>query len=227
MNTKQINAANADELMEQREQSQACLGYAESRQKKTEGQKIMQLYETAFPEDEQIPWDDLVRLVGEMPLDFTAYYDGEAFDGFTIVYPRKSFNRRTKQGQSGTCSSYALQGEGRPKVNWFWYFAVREELRGKGFSQQILTQLIERYKGQPFALDMESTTQVCDNLEQRKRRQAFYLRNGFRDTNVYRTYNDITMTIMMRGEGTFTMQDWDDLIHELQQFWWPEDIKEE
>ena len=38
MNTKQINAANADELMEQREQRQACLGYAESRQKKTEGQ---------------------------------------------------------------------------------------------------------------------------------------------------------------------------------------------
>ena len=136
--TRQITATNADELMEQREQSQACLGYAESRQKKTEGQKIMQLYETAFPEDEQIPWDDLMRLVGEMPLDFTAYYDGEAFVGFTIVYPRKSFN-------------------------WFWYFAVREELRGKGFSQQILTQLIERYKGQPFALDMESTTQVCDN----------------------------------------------------------------
>ena len=163
MNTKQINAANADELMEQREQSQACLGYAESRQKKTEGQKIMQLYETEFPEDKQIPWDDLMRLVGEMPLDFTAYYDGEAFVGFTIVYPRKSFNRRTKQGQNGTCSSYALQGGGRPKVNWFWYFAVREELRGKGFSQQILTQLIERYKGQPFALDMESTTQVCDN----------------------------------------------------------------
>ena len=48
MNTKQITAANADE-------------------------KIKQLYETAFPEDEQIPWDDLMRLVGEMPLDFTAY----------------------------------------------------------------------------------------------------------------------------------------------------------
>ena len=205
MKTIQITAAHADVLMEQREQSQACLGYAEipeqssptrslSRQKKTEVQKIKQLYETAFPEDEQIQWDDLMRLVGEMPLDFTAYYDGQVFIGFTIVYPRKSFN-------------------------WFW--------RGKGYGQQILTQLIERYKGQPFVLDMESTTQVCDNLEQRKRRQAFYLRNGFRDTNVYRTYNDITMTIMMRGEGTFTMQDWDDLIHELQQFWWPEDIKEE
>ena len=80
-------------------------------------EQIRRLYETAFPEDEQIPWDELMRLVGEMPLDF--------------------------------------------------------------------------------------------------------IRNGFRDTNVYRTYNDITMTIMMMGDGTFTMQDWDDIIHELQQFWWP------
>ena len=213
MKTIQITASHADELMEQREQSQTCFGYAEipeqssptrslSRLKKTEVQKIKQLYETAFPEDEQIPWEDLMRLVGEMPLDFTAYYDGEAFIGFTIVYPRKSFN-------------------------WFWYFAVREELRGKGYGQRILSQLLDNYEDQPFVLDMESTTQVCDNLEERGKRQAFYLRNGFRDTNVYRTYNDITITIMMRGEGTFTMQDWDDIMHELQKFWWPDDIKEE
>ncbi len=67
--------------------------------------KIKRLYETAFPDGEQIPWDDLMRLVGEMPLDFTAYYDEEEFIGFTIVYPRKAFN-------------------------WYWYFAVCEELRG-------------------------------------------------------------------------------------------------
>ncbi len=174
--TKQITAANADE-------------------------QIRQLYETAFPEGEQIPWNDLMRLVGEMPLNFTTYYDGEEFIGFTIVYPRKSFN-------------------------WFWYFAVREELRGKGYGQQILSQFIEKYKGQTCVLDMESTTQVCDNLEQRKRSQQFYMRNGFRYTNVYRTYNDITMTIMMMGDGTFTMQDWDEIVSELKRFWWPEDIEE-
>ena len=157
-------------------------------------EQLRQLYKTAFPVEEQIPWDDLMRLVGEMPLDFTAYYDGEEFIGFTIVYPRKSFN-------------------------WYWYFAVREELRGKGLGQQILTQLIEHYKGQPCVLDMESPTQVCENIEQRKRRHAFYLRNGFRDTRLYRTYNDITMTIMMMGPGTFTMQDWDDIVCELRQHW--------
>jgi GNAT superfamily N-acetyltransferase len=80
-------------------------------------EKIKQLYETAFPEDEQIHWKDLMRLVEEMPLDFTAYYDGEDFIGFTIVYPRKS-------------------------INWFWYFAVCQELRGKGYGQKILTQMI-------------------------------------------------------------------------------------
>lgn len=47
---------------------------------------------------------------------------------------------------------------------------------------------------------------------------------GFRDTKLYCTYNDITMTIMMRGEGTFTMQDWDDITNELKRFWWPSDM---
>ena len=197
MTTKQITSSNADE-------------------------QIKQLYETAFPEGEQIPWEDLMRLVEEMPLDFTAYYEGDVteqqeqsqacldsaesqqnstegqmFLGFTIVYPRKSFN-------------------------WYWYFAVRDDLRGKGYGQQILTQLIEHYKGQTCVLDMESPTQVCENIEQRKRRHAFYLRNGFSDTNVYRTYNDITMTIMMMGKGTFTMQDWDEITNELKQYWWPD-----
>ena len=158
--------------------------------------KIKRLYETAFPEDEQIPWEDLLRLIGEMPLDFTAYYDGEELIGFTIVYPRESFN-------------------------WFWYFAVREELRGKGYGQQILTQWLEHYKGQTCVLDMESPYQdPCPNPDQRKHRHDFYLRNGFRDTNVYRTYNDITWTIMMMGEGTFTMQDWDEITNELKHFWW-------
>ena len=169
MKTQQINAANADE-------------------------QIKRLYETAFPEGEQIPWEVLMRLVDEMSLDFTAYYDGEEFVGFTIVYPRPSFN-------------------------WYWYFAVREELRGKGVGQRILTQLIEHYKGQPCVLDMESPTQECDNAEQRKRRHAFYLRNGFRDTHLYRTYNDVTMTIMSMGDKTFTMQDWDDIVQELLQHW--------
>ena len=165
------------------------------------------LYESAFPKEEQIPWKDLMRLMKTMSLDFTVYYeDCDAFAeansaaessrllGLTIVYPRKQFN-------------------------WFWYFAVPEELRGQGIGQRILLQLIEKYSGQSMILDMESPEQVCENSEQRKRRHAFYLRNGFRDTGVGKSFKGIDYTIMMIGEGTFTQHDYDQIIDELRSFW--------
>ena len=154
---------------------------------------LRRLYETAFPEEEQIPWDDLMHLVDAIPLDFTAYYDDATPLGFTIVYPRKSFN-------------------------WFWYFAVPVELRGKGVGQKILSQLIEKYKGCTTILDMESPEQVCKNQAVRRRRHDFYLRNGFRDTGVGRSFSGIDYTIMIMGEGTFTMKDYDDIIAELHSF---------
>ena len=218
MKTKQINAANAD------------------------GQ-VRQLYESSFPEGEQIPWEDLMRLVEEMPLDFTAYYDGvEVMGQRELSQACLDFAESRQNSTEDRFIGFTIVFS-RPAYNWFWYFAVREDLRGKGLGQQILTLLIERYKGRTCVLDMEAieqrvplkqldspngqnSTQNCANMEQRKRRHDFYLRNGFRDTHVYRTYNDITMTIMMLGEGTFTMQDWDELVGELKRFWWPDDISE-
>lgn len=156
--------------------------------------QIRELYSEAFPKEEQIPYEDLMRLMEKMSLDFTAYYDGDEFVGFTIVYPRKSFN-------------------------WFWYFAVKEELRGKGYGQQILSMLIARYKDAVNILDMESPLQICENMEQRKRRHAFYLRNGFRDTGVGKSFDGIDYTILMRGEGGFTMEDYEEVLNELRSFW--------
>lgn len=155
---------------------------------------VRRLYETAFPKEEQIPWKDLMRLMKTMSLDFTVYYEDGNLVGLTIVYPR-------------------------PQFNWFWYFAVPEVLRGQGIGQRILTQLLERYKDESFILDMESPEQVCENSEQRKRRHAFYLRNGFRDTGVGKSFKGIDYTIMMNGEGTFTQRDYDLIIDELRSYW--------
>ena len=155
---------------------------------------VRRLYESAFPKEEQIPWKDLMRLMKTMSLDFTVYYEDGNLVGLTIVYPRKQFN-------------------------WFWYFAVPEELRGQGIGQRILTQLIEKYGGRSNILDMESPEQVCENSEQRKRRHAFYLRNGFRDTGVGKSFKGIDYTIMMIGEGTFTQHDYDQIINELRSYW--------
>ena len=153
-------------------------------------EEVRHLYETAFPPEEQIPWDDVMVLVERLPLDFTVYYDEDQLLGFTIVYPRKSFN-------------------------WFWYFAVSEQLRGMGVGQQILSQVIEKYKDGTTILDMESPEQECENQAVRRRRHAFYLRNGFRDTGVGRSFAGIDYTIIIIGDGNFTMQDYDQIIAEL------------
>lgn len=170
METKQITTSNAND------------------------EQLKTLYKTSFPENEQIPWNDLIRLIEEMNLDFTAYYEDNNFIGFTIIFPHKKFN-------------------------WFWYFAVIPKLRGQGKGRKILAALIEKYKGKNIVLDMESPKQECDNKEQRIRRHNFYSRNGFRDTNLYRKYENLEMTIMIMGNDTFTMQDWNNIVAELRKFW--------
>ena len=157
---------------------------------------LRRLYETAFPAGEQIPYDDLVHLLDIMDIDYTAYYEGEMLVGLTMVLHL-------------------------PRYNWGWYFAVRDELRGKGYGQRILSALLEKYRdGHPFIIDIESPLQAdAPNPEQRKRRHAFYLRNGLKDTPTSRTFEGITYTIMTSSDEPFDQQDYDDIIAALRSVW--------
>ena len=157
---------------------------------------LRHLYETAFPVEEQIPYDDLVLLMDAMDIDYTAYYDGRMLVGMTMVLRL-------------------------PKYNWGWYFAVREELRGKGYGQEILSSVLEKYRdGHPFVIDIESPLQAdAPNPDQRRRRHAFYLRNGLKDTPTSRTFENVTFTIMTSSDEPFTQQDYDDIIAALRAVW--------
>ena len=158
--------------------------------------ELRQLYETAFPEGEQIPYDELIQLLELMDIDYTAYYEGDMLVGLTMVLRL-------------------------PRYNWGWYFAVREELRGKGYGQGILTAVLDKYRTEhPFIIDIESPMQPdAPNPEQRKRRHAFYLRNGPRDTGANRTYNNITFTIMSSSNVPFTQDDYEDIVTALRAAW--------
>ena len=158
--------------------------------------ELRRLYETAFPEGEQIPYDELVHLLELMDIDYTAYYDDEMLVGFTMVLRL-------------------------PRYNWGWYFAVREELRGKGIGQEILSAVLDKYRdGNPFVIDIESPLQSdAPNPEQRRRRHAFYLRNGLKDTGANRTYNNITFTILSSNDAPFTEQDYDEIVAALRAAW--------
>lgn len=157
-------------------------------------EEVRRLYETAFPEEERIPYEDLPWLLDVMPLDYEAYYDGDTFVGLTMVLSHRDYN-------------------------WFWYFAVSEDLRGRGYGQQILSWMKERYSDRSLIMDIESPEQVCDNMEQRRRRHGFYLRNGFRDTDTAKSFEGIDYTVMILGDKEFTQDDYEEIINELRVYW--------
>lgn len=161
-----------------------------------DNEQLRRLYETAFPTEEQIPYDDLIYLLDTMDIDYTAYYDGEMLVGLTMVLRL-------------------------PRYNWGWYFAVREPLRGKGYGQDILSAVLDKYRDErPFVIDIESPDQPdAPNPEQRSRRHAFYVRNGFKDTPTSRTWDGLTFTIMTNSDEPFTQQDYDDIVAALRAVW--------
>ena len=172
LTTRQINSGNAD------------------------NEELRRLYETAFPEQEQIPYEDLIELLDKMDIDYTAYYDDDVLVGLTMVLRL-------------------------PRYNWAWYFAVRDDLRGRGYGQGILSMVLEKYRNdQPFIMDIESPYQPdAPNPEQRRRRHAFYVRNGFKDTPTSRTWDGLTFTILTHSDEPFTQQDYDDIIAALRAVW--------
>lgn len=158
--------------------------------------ELRRLYETAFPVQEQIPYDDLIHLLDAMDIDYTAYYDDDAFVGLTMVLHL-------------------------PRYNWGWYFAVREDLRGKGYGQEILSSVLSKYRTErPFIIDIESPLQLdAPNPGYRRRRHAFYLRNGLKDTGTSRTWDGLTFTILTNSDEPFTQQDYDDVVAALRAVW--------
>ena len=149
-------------------------------------ENLKKLYESSFPPEERTPYEDIIKLLDVMDLDFSVFYDGEKLVGMWIV------NRL-------------------PKYNWGMFTAVPEEMRGKGIGQKLLTLQLEIYlkENKPFVGDVESPFQPnAPNLEIRKRRYNFYMRNGFKDTGVTFEYKGNSYIAVSTSDEPFTLQDY-------------------
>lgn len=144
------------------------------------------LYEKSFPPEEKVPFEELVQMFDLLNTDFSAFYDGKTFIGIVLAFRFE-------------------------KHNFLLYFAVVDELRGKGYGTKILHDFLEKYKNDnPVVLGIESPDQEdAPNLEIRKRRKAFYERNGMRDTKIYSTIEGIQYTVMSSSTEPFTTEDKD------------------
>ncbi|QPK81645.1 GNAT family N-acetyltransferase [Schaalia sp. ZJ405] len=71
-----------------------------------------------------------------------------------------------------------------PDLVYLGYLAVDEELRGQGFGSQILNAFQRVYPERTQILEIEPVDESSSNYEQRRRRLAFYEKNGFRPTSL-------------------------------------------
>ena len=104
---------------------------------------------------------------------------------------RKSFRFILKQREKGEAELFAVEtNDGKfaglafvVKHNdlvMLDYFAVHPKLRGKGVGSKALAALMKKYSDSRFILEIESVDVPCKNLEARKKRREFYLKNGMK-----------------------------------------------
>ena len=122
--------------------------------------KVRELYISAFPKVERLPWKVLRLAACEKHSAIDAYFDGEDFCGFTF--------------------STAID-----KIYFIMFFAVDGEKRSMGYGSAILSKIKADNPDKTVVLNVEPLVADAPNLKERENRLAFYQKNGFFDTGYY------------------------------------------
>lgn len=123
-------------------------------------EEARRLYEAAFPKEEKKPWSMMERLAEEGKEELLAVAEDGEFIGL-------GFNM--------------LAGE----LALLDYFAISKEKRSSGYGGRAVRMLTERVQGKKYIFEIEIQDSSAPNAEDRKRRKAFYLRNGLKETGVF------------------------------------------
>lgn len=143
----------------------------------------------AFPKEERVPTEELLRMARKGLIRILALYDREDFIGFL---------------------SYLIHGS----LFYITFFAIDHSRRNRGYGGAVLQSLREQYPGRQFVLDLEPLDSAAENLPQRRRRRAFYLRNGFHATSYFLRYRGLTFEILCTG-GVFDREGFSALMDTL------------
>jgi ribosomal protein S18 acetylase RimI-like enzyme len=141
-----------------------------------EYEDFLPLYLSAFPQEERISVDDLfIKSEGR---ELIACYEEDEFVGFYATLTVKD-------------------------ITHIIYFAVPDELRNRGIGSKILSLISNRYADKRIILDFEAEDETSENNEQRKRRKAFYLKNGYKESEVEYIWRGVPYNILI-NKGNIT-----------------------
>lgn len=148
------------------------------------------LYLRAFPADERIPFDILLRRAQFNDVQCLDIRDEKQHIGMLFLMRHKD-------------------------LILILYFAIEDGLRSQGFGSAVLQKVIKEHVGCRLFVDIEALDKAVPDYENRVRRRNFYLRHGFASTNRGYSYKSITYEILSYG-GNVTRDECRSLIRAFQ-----------
>ena len=137
--------------------------------------KVEKLYQTSFPDDERMPFGHLLL---DSRREIEGIYEDGVFCGFISLFTFKF-------------------------MTYIAFFAVEMRRRGNGIGSVVLELVHEAKPDNILFLDIEAIEPTDNESSLRVRRKRFYLNNGFRESGIRYTWNNVAYENMVRyGELT-------------------------
>ncbi len=120
---------------------------------------VQMIYIQAFPSRERKPFRKIWELYEQGRGDVWCIRQGSRILGFANT----------------------INGDG---ITLLDYLAVKKNCRGQGIGSKAMALMQELYADRGFFVEIESTREECDNLQERLSRKQFYLNAGMEDFGV-------------------------------------------
>lgn len=125
--------------------------------------EINTLAKKAFPIEEYLAPKELIKMAQEDDFLFLALIDEDVFIGFMAIKIYIDFT-------------------------YLFFLAIDEEYQSKGYGSKAIELIKEKYPNKKHTVDFEMITKNAKNYEQRLKRRNFYLKNGYKETNLFLSY---------------------------------------
>ncbi len=136
---------------------------------------VEELAKEAFPPEEYLAPEKLLKMSERGEVDFLALYDGATFVGFTVI------------------SLYE-------DMCYLFFLAISPEHRSHGYGGKVLRLLDELYPEKQQVVDFEMIDESAPNNAQRITRKAFYMRNGYKETGKFLSYLGVDYEILCKQD---------------------------
>ncbi|MCI8361387.1 MAG: GNAT family N-acetyltransferase [Clostridiales bacterium] len=118
---------------------------------------IKRIYFETFPKKERMPFPMMVAMSKLWNTRFWGFYESGVPCGLAYL----ALNR---------------------KIVFVMFLAVDKSLRSKGYGSALLREIHSRYPDKKIIISLEPCDANAPDIALRKRRKAFYMRNGYKET---------------------------------------------